>query len=97
MLVPSGGQANSQLPPDSQVVQVPAATPKSAMLERRTEFVVERMALPNGEQPVPTAPPMAYGPIAPAARSPGRQGPQGVHPNTAEVRELRSEQEQLAQ
>ena len=40
---------------------------------------------------------MAYGPIATASRSPVRQGPQGVHPNTAEVRELRSELEQLAQ
>ena len=95
MLVPSSGQAGSQLP--QEVVQVPAATPKSAMLERRTEVVVERMALPSGERPVPMAPPMAYGPIATASRSPVRQGPQGVHPNTAEVRELRSELEQLAQ
>ena len=46
---------------------------------------------------MPLAPPAAYGPIAAAARSPGRQGPQGVHPSTVEVRELRAELEQLAQ
>ena len=104
MLVPSDGRgagpprpAHSQPLPDSHLGPVPAAMPKSAMLERRSEVVVERMAVPNSGQPLPLAPPAAYVPIAAAARSPGRQGPQGVHPSTVEVRELRAELEQLAQ